>query len=87
METCDRPLSVLCLLSPAAREGLTTLAMKSCHIDKMMLSKPIRTFEMKRGVVGIRRAGEPGPTSSKDTPTVWTPSMATMAAVLSEDND
>lgn len=42
---------------------------------------------MKRGVVGIRRAGEPGPTSSKDTPTVWTPSMATMAAVLSEDND
>lgn len=41
---------------------------------------------MKRCVVGIRRAGQPGPTSSKDTPTVWFPSMATMAAVLSEDN-
>ena len=41
---------------------------------------------MKRCVVGIRRPGEPGPTPGKDTPTVWFPSMATMAAVLSEDN-
>ena len=57
-----------------------------CHIDKMMLSVPIRTFEMKRCVVGIRRPGESGSTLGKDTPTVWFPSMATMAAVLSEDN-
>lgn len=45
---------------------------------------------MKRCVVGIRRPGVPGPEASqhsgKDTPTVWFPSMATMAAVLSEDN-
>jgi predicted transcriptional regulator len=41
---------------------------------------------MKRCVVGIRRAGELGPTSGKGKPTVWFPSMATMAAVLSEDN-
>ena len=41
---------------------------------------------MKRCVVGIRRPGEPGQTPVKDTPTVWFPSMATMAAVLSEDN-
>ena len=42
---------------------------------------------MKRCVVGIRR---PGVTKTKpagkNTPTVWFPSMATMAAVLSEDN-
>jgi len=42
---------------------------------------------MKRCVVGIRRPGD----EIKDvigtiTPTVWFPSMATMAAVLSEDN-
>ncbi len=41
---------------------------------------------MKRCVVGIRRPEMPGPTAGKDTPTVWFPSMATMAAVLSEDN-
>ena len=40
---------------------------------------------MKRCVVGIRRQGNPG-RRSKDAPTVWFPSMATMAAVLSEDN-
>jgi predicted transcriptional regulator len=47
---------------------------------------PIRMFEMKRCVVGIRRLGYPEPPSGKNTPTVWFPSMATMAAVLSEDN-
>ena len=42
---------------------------------------------MKRCVVGIRRPGESGPTpGNKGKPTVWFPSMATMAAVLSEDN-
>ncbi len=42
---------------------------------------------MKRCVIGIRRPGEPGAVAtSKDAPTVWFPSMATMAAVLSEDN-
>lgn len=47
---------------------------------------PIRMSEMKRCVVGIRRPGDPEPPSGKNTPTVWFPSMATMAAVLSEDN-
>lgn len=41
---------------------------------------------MKRYVVGIRRTGEPEGGAAKDAPTVWFPSMATMAAVLSEDN-
>lgn len=42
---------------------------------------------MKHCVVGIRRPGEMEPLpSGKDTPAVWFPSMATMAAVLSEDN-
>lgn len=41
---------------------------------------------MKRCVVGIRRPGDPEPPPGKHTPTVWFPSMATMAAVLSEDN-
>ena len=42
---------------------------------------------MKRCVVGIRRPGESqGAVAKKDVPTVWFPSMATMAAVLSEDN-
>ncbi|NMG32133.1 MarR family transcriptional regulator [Aromatoleum evansii] len=42
---------------------------------------------MKRCLVGIRRpdATEP-PGNGKQVPTVWFPSMATMAAVLSEDN-
>lgn len=42
---------------------------------------------MKRCVVGIRRGGDAEVAGSgKYTPTVWFPSMATMAAVLSEDN-
>lgn len=42
---------------------------------------------MKRCVVGIRRPGESAAFSrGKDVPTVWFSSMATMAAVLSEDN-
>lgn len=42
---------------------------------------------MKRCVVGIRRPAESdGAASGKAAPTVWFPSMATMAAVLSEDN-
>jgi len=41
---------------------------------------------MKRCVVSIRRAGEPEGVATKDAPSVWFPSMATMAAVLSEDN-
>lgn len=42
---------------------------------------------MKRCVVGIRRHDEPdGAASGKDVPSIWFPSMATMAAVLSEDN-
>lgn len=42
---------------------------------------------MKPCVVGIRRPGEPeAAMAGKYAPTVWFPSMATMAAVLSEDN-
>jgi predicted transcriptional regulator len=42
---------------------------------------------MKRCVVGIRRSGDAvNASSGTDIPTVWFPSMATMAAVLSEDN-
>lgn len=42
---------------------------------------------MKRCVVGIRRPGESEVAANgKNVPTVWFPSMATMAAVLSEDN-
>ena len=42
---------------------------------------------MKRCVVGIRRPGASEVFAcGKDVPTVWFPSMATMAAVLSEDN-
>lgn len=42
---------------------------------------------MKRCVVGIRRPGDSGGAgAAKEAPTVWFPSMATMAAVLSEDN-
>ena len=42
---------------------------------------------MKRCVVGIRRGGDAEVVGSgKYAPTVWFPSMATMAAVLSEDN-
>lgn len=41
---------------------------------------------MKCCVVGIGRPGDEEPASGKETPTVWFPSMATMAAVLSEDN-
>ncbi|MEN9314496.1 MAG: hypothetical protein RIS35_889 [Pseudomonadota bacterium] len=41
---------------------------------------------MKRCTVGIRRTGDPASSAGKDAPTVWFPSMATMAAVLSEDN-
>lgn len=36
------------------------------------------------GVSGLKAADPPGPHT--ETPTVWFPSMATMAAVLSEDN-
>ncbi|PXX42962.1 hypothetical protein DFR38_11672 [Aquitalea magnusonii] len=41
---------------------------------------------MKRCVVGIRRSGESEPPPGKNKLTVWFSSMATMAAVLSEDN-
>ncbi|NWK76915.1 MarR family transcriptional regulator [Aquitalea sp. LB_tupeE] len=41
---------------------------------------------MKRCVVSIRRSGEQEPPPGKSQPTVWFQSMATMAAVLSEDN-
>jgi predicted transcriptional regulator len=41
---------------------------------------------MKLCVVGIRHPSVPESTPGKETPTVWFPSMATMAAVLSEDN-
>lgn len=41
---------------------------------------------MKRCVVGIRRPEEPEEGGAKNAPSVWFPSMATMAAVLSEDN-
>jgi len=42
---------------------------------------------MKRCVVGIRRPEDSGiPTTGRGQPSVWFPSMATMAAVLSEDN-
>lgn len=41
---------------------------------------------MKRCIVGIRRPDDSESPSGKEAPTVWFPSMATMAAVLSEDN-
>jgi predicted transcriptional regulator len=42
---------------------------------------------MKRCIVGIRRPDAPeAPGRRQYVPTVWFPSMATMAAVLSEDN-
>ena len=42
---------------------------------------------MKRCVVGIHHPGESkGAIAQKNVPTVWFPLMATMAAVLSEDN-
>ena len=41
---------------------------------------------MKRCIVGIRRTDMPVTAVGKYVPTVWFPSMATMAAVLSEDN-
>lgn len=42
---------------------------------------------MKRCVAGIRRGGDAEVAGGgKYAPTVWFPSMATMAAVLSEDN-
>ena len=41
---------------------------------------------MKRCVVGIRHPSAPEQIPGKETPTFWFPSMATMAAVLSEDN-
>lgn len=42
---------------------------------------------MKPCVVGIRPAeGESSCPQGRNSPTVWFPSMATMAAVLSEDN-
>lgn len=42
---------------------------------------------MKRCIVGIRRGGDAEVAGSgKYAPSVWFPSMATMAAVLSEDN-
>lgn len=42
---------------------------------------------MKRCVVGIRRSGdERAVVQNEEPPTVWFPSMASMAAVLSEEN-
>ena len=42
---------------------------------------------MKRCVVGIRRSDVTKPAATgSDVPTVWFPSMPTLAAVLSEDN-
>lgn len=42
---------------------------------------------MKRCVVGVRRPSELAPESKgKDAPTVWFVSMASLAAVLSDDN-
>ena len=42
---------------------------------------------MKRCTVGIRRPEERShPATGRGQPSVWFPSMATMAAVLSEDN-
>jgi len=59
-----------------------------CHIDTMKpLCQSDQASNMKRCVVGIRRSGYAvNASSGKDIPTVWFPSMATMAAVLSEDN-
>ena len=42
---------------------------------------------MKRCIVGIRHPDQPEVTlTGKDTPTIWFASMASLAAVLSEDN-
>jgi len=43
-------------------------------------------MSMKRCVVGVRRADAPAANVGKYVPTIWFPSTATMAAVLSEDN-
>ncbi len=51
---------------------------RSCHADPYT--------RMKRRIVGIRRTRKPEGGAAKDAPNVWLPSMATMAAVLSEDD-
>lgn len=58
------------------------------HTDKMVeICHLIWPPKMKRCVVGIRPSGK-APDSNQDEglATVWFPSMASMAAVLSEDN-
>jgi predicted transcriptional regulator len=52
----------------------------------MQYGKWIKTFMMERCVVGIRLPGNQGIGVAKASSTVWCPSMATLAAVLSEDN-
>ena len=64
--------------------GVIRRPLQLCQIDKMKPSVPIKTFEMKRCVVGIRRPGEPGPTPGKDSPIDWFPSMAKMATATLE---
>lgn len=70
-----------------AEVAITVPALQLCHSDKVLLSIHNHQPKMKRCVVGIRRPGDPTyPTSERAKPSVWFPSMATMAAVLSEDN-
>lgn len=59
-----------------------------CHIDRVTTScHADRDIRVQRCVVGLRRLGEPeGSGAAKEVLTVWFPPMATMAAVLSEDN-
>mgnify|MGYP007100690454 FL=1 len=47
------------LLRPEAT-GFIRRWLLLCRIDKRRPSVPIRTFEMERWVIGIRRPGEPG---------------------------
>ena len=55
--------------------------------NQKIMADGIGDIEMKRCIVGIRRPGESEVAANgKNVPTIWFPSMATMAAVLSEDN-
>ena len=60
-----------------------------CQPDKLLFifHRPPDRTEMKRCTVGIRRPEERSrPATGRGQPSVWFPSMSTMAAVLSEDN-
>lgn len=59
-----------------------------CQPDKLLIIfHPLVNPTMKRCTVGIRRPEERSrPAAGRGQPSIWFPSMSTMAAVLSEDN-